>query len=76
MFQFEETIPEEWNKILTYLNAYPRFSFRSGIIAPDLGMSSHKVSKIPLQMYRQGMIDRLFTVQRGGYASPHYAAKK
>ena len=46
-------------KILSYMGKYPRFYFKSSMIAKKTGISSQKVSKLLLDLHRYGLLHRI-----------------
>ena len=58
-----EKFPDEWGPIIVYLKKYPRFYFRSSTLSKRLStegtyISSCRLSKILLEMYNNGILER------------------
>ena len=55
-----ETIgPDYSSRILQYMERYPNFYFRSSRIAKKTGLSTQKVSKVLLELHRDGYLYRI-----------------
>jgi Fic family protein len=47
------------SRILQYMEKYPNFYFKSSRLAKKTGLSSQKVSKLLLDLHRDGLLHRI-----------------
>ena len=61
------------SRILQYMEKYPNFYFKSSKLAKKTGMSSQKVSKLLLDLHREGLLHRIDVGK--SRVTPYYRAK-
>ncbi len=54
----EQDIPDEWMKILEYMERYPSFYFSSARLARVFQSSSQKMSKVLLTLSARGILEK------------------
>ena len=52
-------MPEEWLRVLGFLEKYPAMHFKARKISHELDMPPQKVSKILLYLHRNGYLERI-----------------
>ena len=51
-------VPEEWLDIYRYMLRYPSFYFSSARLSRKFPMSSHRISKVLLELSKRGYLDK------------------
>lgn len=64
----------EYLQILEYMRRYPSFYFRSSRLARVLDLSPYRISKMLLEMHKQGLLERY--VRGRAHPASYYRIRK